>query len=133
MGRRIMAGTTAGTALVWLVVLGVKLSSGMFGRQAHKVETSSPPHGRDYAVTVGIVAVAFVLLIICRLLMLAIQILHGSPSAGRTTLTVAIILLLATIAAAVKQPDIGQWLGVAMDLALCLVIALGLRRAARQP
>ncbi len=128
MERRVAAGATAALAVTWLVVDGVRLSSGLFGRETRQIELRRPSHSHSYAVTFAVCAVVVVVVMLGGLLVLAERIRRGSRRSERVAcLLITFILALNAQQAIKEKTNIGLWLGVALDLVVLTLIVLALR------
>jgi hypothetical protein len=131
MDRRIPAVAAALLALTWLAVGGVQFSSGEFGRETKKIQLENPAHSHAFALGVAVCGVAIWAALLGGLLLLAVPIRRGSRRAEYAAVILSTVILTLTAQHAFDQrTNIGQWLGVALDLAVIAAIALDVRLSA---
>lgn len=128
MDRRIAAGAAALLALTWLGVGGVQFSSGEFGRETKKIQLDNPAHSHAFALAVAICGVVIWGALLGGLLLLAVPIRRGSSRAEYAACVLGVLALVLTAQHAFDQrTNVGQWLGVALDVAVIAAIGIDLR------
>jgi hypothetical protein len=126
--RRVAAGATGVLAATWLLVAAVKLSSGAFGRESRKLELAHPTQAHGPVVIAGVCGLTLLFGALCALGVLAWRIWGGSSRSERIAGVLVTLISIVTVLQAIKEKtNAAQWLGVTMDIAVLVLIALAVR------